>query len=1059
MGKIQQFKNKPTAYTFGQYYYENDDMDNFESLDESDSIKKPVDKYSDKSLHSSVVSDETRDYIVGNKLRFVGVSGIRINNLRVKENSTSNTHINTDFRGFICDRNTFDCFRDDGSIRDYRNIDDFFRETSEDPITDYETCQFFRLQPGNIDNNGEPDLNFLEGKNIIKNLSPDLSTELQLQSGDYLSPIDRNIDTGIENMIATGSDLWDSAVDKSNFIPFKPNDDITDSENRLTSIFSENLPVDNNGNYQESLENYIQIVIWLKSNSKKSRKRRFYVLKVKPTELMDIGDGVAKAGELANTPIVVAHNDGMLHRDGHESKSNSDCDKAAWYISNLSVTFNLDAGVNPDFYNQFDQTIVKSVEPQNPISENEFDLDFTSINLLQESFTSANASEYFWTKKFTPFSEITILNRADKNLQGFKTDDLDRQICSSPTAVRLKINIAVDNKKDNDDKIIIKQAFAPDISPHYKFCVVHWDDINNEFETVQDVFSKKPTDFNEVLIAQDNNTFIFKDHSENLTNTYTTPGIKQIKILVFSYIGYKNDSWSGNYLNSELPPFDKIEPMRYNLLTSRIFLDIPISEFEDFGELGGSEYRTIPWPYTNPIIGGVSKDSKYLKSIDDILGGGKVGNQDIIDETFLVNAKENNELGENIELMDLEQVRYFDKSYDMNTLLLMPTSGETGWGDYELAKQSDLIVGLSDNSAGAQYFGDIGGWNNGAVEIIFNGTNEYKMYMNNPNTFNNILLKNEVIFDGTFYDNEQPLLYKTYGPSLNIESFISEETVGEFFKNENFTPTLDELEVEDQNSGGFIKTRNNGTSTYYQGYGWFGSVNEVLMSTFQSGPEVYEELAPIINLNPDGTSSTVEWVQFLNQSNQDTQFSHPDFPVLFYYYQDMELYNENGEMRLTELKMGESVPLPVGMFTTIVIPDKLYTSDLNGEIQFLNESISVQEFFQLPLPVEVTIPHPYTEKEFWNADPDFPGKIFPEESSVGQIFISDNQDKNLKQSCKLELNTGELSGKSIYDSSGEGNKGLLIGDYKVKKVRKGEKMRKDSFIKVPNKVGNDNGAL
>ena len=84
---------------------------------------------------------------------------------------------------------------------------------------------------------------------------------------------------------------------------------------------------------------------------------------------------------------------------------------------------------------------------------------------------------------------------------------------------------------------------------------------------------------------------------------------------------------------------------------------------------------------------------------------------------------------------------------------------------------------------------------------------------------------------------------------------------------------------------------------------------------------------------------------------------------------------------------------------------------------------------------------------------------FSEESSVGQIFISDNQDNDLKQNCKLELNTGNLTGKSILDSSGNSNKGLLIGDYKVKKIKKGQFMRRDSFIKVPKKTGNKTGAL
>ena len=47
----------------------------------------------------------------------------------------------------------------------------------------------------------------------------------------------------------------------------------------------------------------------------------------------------------------------------------------------------------------------------------------------------------------------------------------------------------------------------------------------------------------------------------------------------------------------------------------------------------------------------------------------------------------------------------------------------------------------------------------------------------------------------------------------------------------------------------------------------------------------------------------------------------------------------------------------------------------------------------------------------------------------------------------------------ILDSSGNSNKGMLIGDYKVKKVRKGEPMRRDSFIKVPKKTDNKKGAL
>ena len=64
----------------------------------------------------------------------------------------------------------------------------------------------------------------------------------------------------------------------------------------------------------------------------------------------------------------------------------------------------------------------------------------------------------------------------------------------------------------------------------------------------------------------------------------------------------------------------------------------------------------------------------------------------------------------------------------------------------------------------------------------------------------------------------------------------------------------------------------------------------------------------------------------------------------------------------------------------------------------------------------------------------------------------------MKENCKLELNTGDLDGKSLSDTNGNPNKGLLIGDYKIKKRQKDVPMRRDSFIKFPKK-GNENGAL
>ena len=74
---------------------------------------------------------------------------------------------------------------------------------------------------------------------------------------------------------------------------------------------------------------------------------------------------------------------------------------------------------------------------------------------------------------------------------------------------------------------------------------------------------------------------------------------------------------------------------------------------------------------------------------------------------------------------------------------------------------------------------------------------------------------------------------------------------------------------------------------------------------------------------------------------------------------------------------------------------------------------------------------------------------YPEETSVGSIFINDTLDLNLLESCLFELNLGSSDGRTIRDSSGNGNKGILIGDFKVKKEDKDIPIRRDSVMKTP----------
>ena len=137
----------------------------------------------------------------------------------------------------------------------------------------------------------------------------------------------------------------------------------------------------------------------------------------------------------------------------------------------------------------------------------------------------------------------------------------------------------------------------------------------------------------------------------SLKNTYNTPGIKTIKIVVFSYDESTN------------------QVGRWKLIKSRFFLDIPRSEFPDFGELGGEDYNVIPWPTTTVVIGGVDNKSNYKTSVQKAISSGNIGDSDIIDEKFLIQDFENDELGKSINKLDLEQVRFFNKNYSINSLL------------------------------------------------------------------------------------------------------------------------------------------------------------------------------------------------------------------------------------------------------------------------------------------------------------------------------------------------------------------------------------------------------
>ena len=134
-----------------------------------------------------------------------------------------------------------------------------------------------------------------------------------------------------------------------------------------------------------------------------------------------------------------------------------------------------------------------------------------------------------------------------------------------------------------------------------------------------------------------------------LSHQYNEPGVKTIKAIVYTEM--KNNKYKFvHYKNVEI---------KFNLGLDDIY-------FDDFTVLGGSDFTAIPWPETSPIIGGISKESDYYKSLDKIISLNKFSDDEKYDKYNLTRALENDQLGSSLGDCDIQQVRLNKFSFDMN---------------------------------------------------------------------------------------------------------------------------------------------------------------------------------------------------------------------------------------------------------------------------------------------------------------------------------------------------------------------------------------------------------
>ena len=971
---------QPKYTDISQYNF--DDAEQNITYINSNSLPQNSDKFQNKDLQTTSYGHALNEQIIARNLFFSGSSFIKIDKLRIDNTGVNYKTKNIKVEVYLFsqqsfvndDRNDSNTLPQDASYGKFTSILNP-SGVSDNPYQIYsETFSNKKAKKGlgNIEN--------LEGVEIVTNIND----RANLAIGDL-----------------PGSTFEDTSLS-------------TADEDTVGLIDSTTL-------------NPLYIAVWMRGNAKRwwgtdRRKRRLQVFQINNMELYD-SEGSGRVNE-------ISFDNASYSTTGGGGKGGAEA--AAFKVSSLRLVVNTRAGEGGVEITSGDEAVIENVlssvefiSPVNYYISNNLYMGKFSTNFLQTSPNRQliNDDDYGVSQTdifpdYFPLTHIRVVetlgglnNDVIQNDDDLQTYHNDIQSINASVPVNIGFSLQMVSPTDFSTGYPQQDLTNPtDDNPagNYFYFVIDWNDIDDKFTTIDDYLDSKPETLEELEEKQSNNLYNFRLQNGDgiddlngpiLNNLYTTPGIKTIKIIVFSYDETNNQTG------------------RWKLVKSRFYLNEPLYKYPDFGEVGGSDYTTIPWPYTTPIIGGVDGNSKYKKSVQNTLSSGKIGDSDIIDEKFLINDLENDEMGKTIIKFDLEQIRYFNKDYNMNTLLGVNSINYDGFRPYNYIIESpnEIEDVLFENITHNNYYGTSNQWF-GELESSGNrtGTDLYEQQKYNDDSRGIHIKYTADAISGntwTFFKYQRKDLnnsLKTYEEGGTEYTFEVDIRFNEFSSNAPIS---------------YVFRTANRANDYGYSYrqGDFSNGN---LHFYRGDEGVYSDSSLQNKLGDYGDWITIkETRKLISNYSSSVEDGYVDgFPNMEFLTNNW--YNNSWD----EGSSGDAV-LDFDIRNPIMLPTEIYEET---DYNLLNQ-----------------------DRIYWD------GEInkFSEETSVGQIFIDDNLDLDLKQSCKLELNTGELTGKSILDTSGNSNKGLLIGDYKVKKVKKGQSMRRDSFIKVPKKTNNKNGAL
>ena len=382
----------------------------------------------------------------------------------------------------------------------------------------------------------------------------------------------------------------------------------------------------------------------------------------------------------------------------------------------LSITINLngekDLNTRSNWANLMQKNYFNLI-PENPIDyqlTNKYQTDEIDIySVGGESYL--DNSDIF---DFRPISYVSVSNQWDFDLQQFYDLGDGYVLTTAPNQVDLSFRISenslqwypnyIDGYNDDvgnfeDININYGGNGLLDSGINFMMYVYDWEAQDMEFDW-EYIVNDFPTSYDELNLKQRRGIYQFENLFNSTNGTdweinsikhqYGSAGSKIIKAVVFSYI-HNSTEYDYNDIEYfyEINDSAYITPLRWKAVNIIINLNIDSAFVDDFGDIGGFDYRFIPWPETTPIISGLSTSSTYYKSLQEIIQKNNFTETEIFEYSLSHMAYENlpgrikNELGKYLGKNDLSQIRYFNKPYDMNDLLMLDdTDGFIKYDDF-----------------------------------------------------------------------------------------------------------------------------------------------------------------------------------------------------------------------------------------------------------------------------------------------------------------------------------------------------------------------------------------